>query len=181
MNRNARASPRLRRALAWLLRLRGSPEAIARGVAIGMVVAFTPTIGFQTLLALGASTLLNGNRPVAVVPTWITNPITIPPIYGFTYYLGSFFWPGPEPGLVAAAMNEAADELRSLGFLALRDQLGVFLELGLGVFGAMWIGGFIVGGIAAAISYPLTRQAVTALRARYRQRARRRRRMRDRS
>ena len=167
--------PRLRRFLNWLIRLRGSPQAIARGVAIGMIVAFTPTIGFQTLIALGVATLLNANRPVSIVPTWLTNPFTIPPVYAFTYYLGSFFWPGPEPATVTRVMRAAAKELESLDFLAFRKQLGVFLDLGLDVFMAMWIGGLIVGMIAAAIAYPLTLRTVVRLRERRDRRRRKRR------
>jgi uncharacterized protein (DUF2062 family) len=140
-----------------------------------MIVAFTPTIGFQTLMVLGIATLVNANRPVSIVPTWLTNPFTIPPVYAFTYYLGSFFWPGPEPGSVARAMRAAARELESLDFFAFRAQLDVFLDMGLDVFIAMWIGGLIVGAIAAAITYPLTLRAVVRLRERRaRRRARRR-------
>jgi uncharacterized protein (DUF2062 family) len=140
-----------------------------------MVVAFTPTIGFQTLIALGVATLLNANRPVSIIPTWLTNPFTIPPVYAFTYYLGSFFWPGPEPASVTRAMRTAAAELESLDLLAVREQLGVFLDLGLDVFIAMWIGGLIVGTISAAIAYPLTLRTVVRLRARRARRRRKRR------
>jgi uncharacterized protein (DUF2062 family) len=131
-----------------------------------MLVAFTPTIGFQTLIVLGIATLVNANRPVAVVPTWLTNPLTIPPIYAFTYYLGVIFWPGPESASVTSAMHAAVHELESLDFFALRAQLGVFLDLGLDVFIAMWIGGLIVGVVAAAIAYPLTIRTVIRLRRR---------------
>jgi uncharacterized protein (DUF2062 family) len=140
-----------------------------------MVVAFTPTIGFQTLIVLGIATLLNANRPVAIVPTWLTNPVTIPPVYAFTYYLGSFLWPGPDPATVTRAMRAATEELESLDFLALQEQLGVFLGLGLDVFIAMWIGGLIVGAIAAGIAYPLTLRTVVRLRERRRRWRRRRR------
>jgi uncharacterized protein (DUF2062 family) len=167
--------PRLRRFLNWLIRLRGSPHAIARGVAVGMIVAFTPTIGFQTLMVLGIATLVNANRPISIVPTWLTNPFTIPPIYAFTYYLGSFFWPGPDSASVTRAMRAAAKELESLDFFAFRAQLGVFLDMGLDVFIAMSIGGLIVGAIAAAITYPLTLRAVVRLRKRRARRLARRR------
>jgi uncharacterized protein (DUF2062 family) len=140
-----------------------------------MIVAFTPTIGFQTLMVLGIATLVNANRPVSIVPTWLTNPFTIPPMYAFTYYLGSPFWPGPEPASVTRAMRAAAKELESLDFFAFRAQLGVLLDLGLDVFIAMWIGGLIVGAIAAAIAYPLTLCMVVRLRKRrVRRRAKRR-------
>ena len=165
----------LRRFLIWLIRLRGTPQAIARGIAVGMVVAFTPTIGFQTLIALGTATLLNANRPVSIVPTWLTNPITIPPVYAFTYYLGSFFWPGPDPADVSRAMIAATKELESLDLLAIRAQLGVFLDLGLDVFMPMWIGGLMIGAVAAAVAYPLTLRTVVRLRERRRRRRARRR------
>lgn len=172
-----RSTPRsrLRRFLIWLIRLRGSPQAIARGVAIGTIVAFTPTIGFQTLIALGVATLLNANRPVSIVPTWLTNPFTIPPVYAFTCYLGSFFWPGPETDTVTHAMRAAVRDLESLDLLALRGQIGVFLDLGTDVFVAMWIGGLIVGTIGAMIVYPLTIRTVVRLRERRARRRRKRR------
>jgi hypothetical protein len=131
-----------------------------------MLVAFTPTVGLQTLMVLGIATLVNANRPVSIVPTWLTNPFTIAPVYAFTYYLGSLFWPGPEPNGVKRAMRATAKELGSLDFFAFRAQLGVFLDLGLDVFIAMWIGGLIVGAIAAAIAYPLTLRTVVRLRSR---------------
>jgi uncharacterized protein (DUF2062 family) len=138
-----------------------------------MIVAFTPTIGFQTVLALALATLLNANRPISMIPTWLTNPVTIPPIYAFTYYLGSFFWPGPEVATIAATLREAAVELASFDSWAMRGQLGVFVDLGLDVFMPMMIGGGLVGSLAAAVSYPLTLRAVVELRER-RRRGRRR-------
>lgn len=170
----------LRPFLNWLIGLRGSPEAIARGVAVGMVVAFTPTIGIQTVLALGLATLLGANRPVSIVPTWLTNPLTIPPVYGFTYMLGNLVWPGPDLERVSGAIRDAARELEGLDFLAFREQLGVFFGLGLDVFVALWIGGLLLGSFAAAILYPLTLRAVVHLRERRERGKRRRHRMRRR-
>lgn len=165
-DRQTHRSPRVRGLLAWLIRLRGSPRAIALGAAIGMVVAFTPTPGFQIILAVGLATLFNANRPVAIVPTWLTNPITTVPVYAFTYYVGSLLWPGPEASTVTRALREGAAELASLDLLAFRAQLDVFLALGVDVFVAMWIGGLVVGSIAAVITYPITLRTVETLRAR---------------
>ncbi len=165
------ALARLRRFLEWLVRLRGSPEAIASGIAIGTVVAFTPTIGFQMVIALGIATLLGANRPAAVVPTWLTNPITIPPAYAFTYYVGSFFWSAPGAAGVDRAALHASREIDSFAPTDMWSRVEVFLDLGADVFVALWIGGLLVGGVAAAILYPVTVRTVTRLRAR---RARRR-------
>lgn len=152
--------------MLWLVRLRGSPHAIARGVALGILVAFTPTIGVQTLLALGLATLLNANRPAAAAPVWLTNPVTIPPVYAFTYYLGSFFWPGPDRSDVARLMRDAAHELQSLDFLALGARLQLFIDLGIDVFVPLMIGGLLTGGLIAAVAYPLTLRLVIELRGR---------------
>ena len=179
-NKRTHPASRVRRFLTWLLRLRGSPRAIARGAAIGMLVAFTPTPGLQIILALGLATVSNANRPIAIVPTWLTNPITTAPVYAFTYYVGSFVWPGPEVSAVAHALQEAALQLASLDFLALRAQLDVFLALGFDVFMGMWIGGLIVGSLAAAITYLITLRTVETLHARRSRRRAERRALRNR-
>lgn len=164
---------RLRRFLIWLVRLRGSPEAIALGVATGTFVAFTPTIGVQSFLALLLATLLGGNRPACLVPVWITNPLTIPPIFAFTHWLGSFFWRGPSSGSVTETLAETVRRLGAGDYLGMHEELLVFATLGRDVFAPLWIGGVIVGGAAAGVAYLLTLRAVRGYRSR---RARRRRR-----
>lgn len=57
---------------------------VAKGVAIGLFVAFIP-LPLQMLLAAILSILLRANLLIAVVCTWITNPITFVPI-NFTIY-----------------------------------------------------------------------------------------------
>lgn len=160
------------RAAAWLTRLRGSPEQIARGLAVGTVVAFTPTIGVQTLLALGLATLLRANRPVSIVPTWLTNPITIPPVYLFTYWVGSHVWPGPSAEEVGHALRVAAGEIARSDVLALHNQLGTLMALGGDVIVAMAIGGLIVGIGAGAVVYFGALRGLAALQARKRRRRR---------
>jgi len=166
---------RWRRWVVWLSRLRGSPHAIAGGLAVGTLVTFTPLIGFQTLLALGLATLLGVNRPVSILPTWLTNPFTIPPVYAFTYWVGSFVWPGPSVAEVSAALRTATDQLARSDYFALREQLGALLELGRDVFGPMAIGGLAVGGVAAAFVYVVTLRTVMLVRERRAARRRERR------
>jgi uncharacterized protein (DUF2062 family) len=59
---------------------------MARGVAIGLFIALTPTVGLQTVLMLVFCLLLRGNFPVAFAVSWISNPITLGPLY-LGYYL----------------------------------------------------------------------------------------------
>jgi uncharacterized protein (DUF2062 family) len=63
-------------------------------------------------------------------------------------------------------MVAVARDLASVDFLALQEQLDILLALGRDVFVAMWIGGLLVGAVAAAITYPLALRAVTRLRRR---------------
>lgn len=165
------------RAIVWLVRLRGSPEAIARGAAVGLLVAFTPTLGFQIVISLGLATLVGGSRAVAVVPTFITNPLTAAPIYAFTYWLGRMFWrAAPADEGIESSIGATTRQLAESEPFAPEAAHEGFLALGLDVFVCLWIGGLLVGGLAAGLGYPATRTAVRRLRARrLRRRLRRRR------
>jgi hypothetical protein len=65
-----------------------SRRSVAGGAALGLFVAFTPTIPFQmTLVAVGA-VFFRVNLPVALVCIFATNPVTAPPIYLWELRLG---------------------------------------------------------------------------------------------
>jgi uncharacterized protein (DUF2062 family) len=159
----------------WLLTLRGSPEAIARGVAIGMFIAWTPTIGIQILLAVLLSTALGGNRPAAILLTGITNPITIPPCYAITYWFGSLVWPGPPAREVMRVLSHLVADLARTNWLDLREQIQLTAQIGGDVAAALWIGGVFVGAITALPAYFVTYRSVLRVQAlRRRRRAKRR-------
>ena len=62
-------------------------QSVSRGVAIGMFWAFIP-IPFQMVPATFFAILFRGNLLVSVALVWITNPVTMPPIFYFSYRLG---------------------------------------------------------------------------------------------
>lgn len=64
------------------------PHRVALGAALGMFVAFTPTIGFQMVIVLALAALFRANKLVGVPLVWISNPLTIPPIFYAGYWLG---------------------------------------------------------------------------------------------
>ncbi|CAN2039318.1 conserved membrane hypothetical protein [Candidatus Magnetomoraceae bacterium gMMP-15] len=71
------------------IRLRGTPDEIAWGVAIGFFVAMTPSMGFQTYIAVPLAALLGVSKVSAAIAVWLTNPLTAPFIYGFNYMVGA--------------------------------------------------------------------------------------------
>lgn len=131
-----------------ILHVDDTPHRIAFGVAIGMFIAFTPTVGFQMGLTVAAAALLRANKAVGVPLAWITNPVTIPPIYGFNYWLG------------AMMLGGQYDLSRFKGFLSAAVKEGTLLERLQDLWNAMctifwplWLGSVAVGLVMGVISY----------------------------
>ncbi|MDZ4199604.1 MAG: DUF2062 domain-containing protein [Kiritimatiellia bacterium] len=160
----------LREVLHLTLHSRGSPEAIARGFAIGLIIAFSPTFGFQVLLALFLATLFRANRPAAVLSVFVTNIATMVPIYGFTYRIGTWFLPGRSPEKVRVILGRIVARLRQHEFYQIHNQIREIIEISKefskDVFWPMAVGGLIVGLLVAAISYPLTLWVIRRIRRR---------------
>lgn len=143
----------LKRGLRRLLRLRGSPRQIALGVGIGMFVAFTPTLGMQMVIAAFLATLLGGNRAAAVAMVWLTNPVTVVPVFGGTYWLGTIFYSGPPTEHVTNIMKEAMADLANYEIWRFYDQFLAFLAIGRNIMIPMTIGGVIAGTVLGVASY----------------------------
>lgn len=58
------------------------------GFGIGLFFAFWP-VPFQMIFSVAAAIPLRVNIPVAVATVWITNPLTMPPIFYMAYRVGS--------------------------------------------------------------------------------------------
>jgi len=72
-----------------LLHVSDPPHQLAMGVAVGVFVAFTPTIGFQMVINVFLAWLLRANKAVGVPIVWVSNPVTFVPIYYPLYLLGT--------------------------------------------------------------------------------------------
>jgi len=77
--------PRLQDPGLWHINRRSFSGAIA----VGVFCAFMP-IPFQMLLAAIAAVALRVNILIAVPMVWISNPITIPPMFYFCYSVGAW-------------------------------------------------------------------------------------------
>ena len=61
------------------------PHRLALGAAIGVFVAFTPTVGLQMMLTVSLAWLLRANKVIGLPVVWISNPATLVPIYYSCY------------------------------------------------------------------------------------------------
>lgn len=63
-------------------------HSIAIACFIGLFVAMIP-LPMQMLIAASSAALFQANLPLSVSLVWISNPITMPPIFYFAYQLGA--------------------------------------------------------------------------------------------
>lgn len=64
-------------------------RSVALAFAIGLFAAWIPTPGQMAIAAVGAF-YFRANLPISVALVWITNPLTMPPMFYFAYILGLF-------------------------------------------------------------------------------------------
>lgn len=79
-----------------VMRIGGSPHAVAAGVAVGVLSAWTPFLGFHVLFAIPIAWLLGGSMIAAAIGTTFANPLTCPIIWPLTWEVGQFML-GAEP------------------------------------------------------------------------------------
>jgi uncharacterized protein (DUF2062 family) len=68
----------------WAFTRRG----VAAGLAVGLFIGCTPTMGVQIIICGFVAFMLRVNIPVALLGTLISNPVTAPILYPLQYKLG---------------------------------------------------------------------------------------------
>lgn len=134
--------PSARDLYARFLKIRGTPREIALGMALGLMVGMSPTMGVQTIIAVFLASLLKWSKITAAIGVQITNPLTAPVIYGLTYMAGS--------KLTGITSGFDIREMLNLdGLLLLIGQAPSILLI-------MTLGGLIIGLPLAAAGYAVT-------------------------
>jgi hypothetical protein len=101
---------------------------------LGVFVALLPIPG-QTLVALLVALALRVNLPLAAIATWITNPITIVPIFYWEYSLGAVILQlPPQPFDIELSWNWVTD-----GFI--------------GIWKPLMLGSFITATLVSSMVY----------------------------
>ncbi len=78
-----RLGPRLKDPGLWHINRR----SVSGAVAVGLFAAFVP-VPFQMFIAAIGAILFRVNILVSVVLVWISNPVTMPPLFYFCYRVG---------------------------------------------------------------------------------------------
>lgn len=141
-----------RELLRYVLSLEDTPHAIALGTAIGMFIGLTPTVGVQMLIVIAVYYLclpfFRFNAKAAFVTVYISNPLTMLPLYWFDYRVGQIFFGGD------VTKEQLGEILTYEGFAEWWSTiLTLFVELGW----TMLAGSLIVGAVGGLLSYPLMR------------------------
>lgn len=109
-------------------------RSVSRAVFIGVFCAFIP-FPSQMLIAAMISLWISGNLALSVGLVWITNPITIPPIFYATYKLGCIMLDIP-----------AAEFDIELSWQWLTESMRLFIA-------PLLVGSFTAGTVLATVSY----------------------------
>ena len=140
-----------------ILHVDDTPHRLALGMALGVFLAWTPTIGLQMILVLLLATALRANARVGLPVVWISNPLTLVPIYLPNYWLGRhllhLFTDRPEPDY--ARLKELLALSASPGemFSQFSQYWGQIFKLLLSISVDLWLGSVIMGLVLGGITY----------------------------
>ena len=114
--------------------LAGNRKMISRGVVLGVFIAFIP-MPMQMAAVLLFMPLFRFNVPIALAMCWLSNPITMPPMYYIEYQLGSFIL-GIQPQPVELTLEWFSNNMDNI-FIPL--YFGTLIFSVVGSISAYWI------------------------------------------
>ncbi len=118
--------------------LSGNRKMISRGVLVGLFIAFIP-MPMQMAAVLLFMPFFRFNVPVALAMCWLSNPLTMPPMYYMEYLTGSFLL-GIKPEPVEMTLEWFSNNLDDI-FIPL--YFGTAIYSVFGSLTAYWIVNFL--------------------------------------
>jgi uncharacterized protein (DUF2062 family) len=147
-----------------IVRLNDTPHSIATGASIGMFIGMLPVYGFQMIIAAAIAAVSRVNKVAAIVPVWITNPVTIPIILYLQYMVGKLFLSTqdvPNAWEKLNAVGRAAGGIRLTEFrVTVKAFVDAAYELGPAIVWPTLLGCFVSGVVMGLATYPLVLRAV---------------------
>ena len=141
-----------------------TPHRIALGVGLATLVAFLPLIGVQTVLAVALAAMFRANKVVCIPVVWITNPVTLWPIYGACFALGRFLLPASFGGAEQAETLRQLSERGGISEIFTLAFWGNLFTWAASLGAEMWVGCAVVGIVGGIVAYFVSRWAVVAYR-----------------
>lgn len=134
-----------------ILQLDDTPHSIALGTAIGLFIAWTPTVGIHMILVIALAVLLRANKVAGLIAVYLSNPLTFAPMYYADYWLGS---------LVLHSKFTYSEMKALLDYHGWDGFKRAFWTLCVELAGPMWLGGLVLAIAHAIPGYYITRWAV---------------------
>jgi uncharacterized protein (DUF2062 family) len=131
-----------------LIRLRGNPQSLAMGVAVGMLIGISPTIPLHTVAIIGVTLLMRVSTVSALLAaTVVCNPLTMVPQYYLCWLVGDFILPG------RLSWDRIKEVLSLITHESFMDGMRTLSSLSLDAILVMMTGGFVIGIPAAIVGY----------------------------
>lgn len=149
-----------------ILRLKGDPYSLARGMTVGVAIGIIPILPLQTLVILIFAPLFRGNSLAGVLAGFlVSNPLTLIPQYYICWKLGKLLYP---VDLSWSRVRETVEFLLS-GGASWGARAAAFSQLGYEYFVILILGGVILAIPLSLITYPLSLQLFLAIQRKRRQ------------
>ena len=138
--------------------LQGSPNYLAKGIAIGVFVGFAPLMPLKTTIIIALTLILSGSTVAGLVScTLICNPITYIPLYYIAWRAGDILLPG------RASWEQLESCINAIDRLGLRETVRLLVETGFDAGLVILAGGTIIALPLAILSYPFAYQGFLKL------------------
>lgn len=153
-----------------LRRLPDAPHRIARGVAVGVFISFSPLFGLHFVLCTAINWLIGGNFIASVIGNWFGNPVTLPLIAYSSVRLGQWILRVPDRIDLHVLMQITTEMSVELWrncfalFTPARMDWSAFRAFAEVYFLPYLLGGLILGAVFSVASHALTWRAVEAYR-----------------
>jgi uncharacterized protein (DUF2062 family) len=136
-----------------ILHANDPPWRLALGAAIGMFVAFTPTVGFQMLLVVFLAWLFRANKAIGLPIVWISNPATIIPIFSACYVIGRVL-------LQHEPIGVGWWQTLAVPPIGWWPKIEFYWSRLMEIAGPLWVGSLFVAAVLAYVTYYTTYHAI---------------------